>query len=145
MSSEINDQFLCRFQYAIAKHLCERVQRGMDFLDLEEMWPETPDPEFQKTLVVSGGVASNQMIRKSLTKICDAYGFRALFPPTKYCTDNGVMIAWSGLEKFRRGIDIVQPEDVFDAIDVETRTQLGVNISERVLERQIKCKWIKII
>ena len=116
----------------------------MEFLELEEMWPAAPEPDFQRTLVVSGGVASNQMIRQSLTKICDAYGFRALFPPPKYCTDNGVMIAWNGLEKYRRGMDIVRPEDVF-SIDVETRTQLGVNISERVHERQIKCKWVKII
>ena len=44
--------------------------------------------------VLSGGVASNQYIRKALTLITDATGLRLLCPPAKFCTDNGVMIAW---------------------------------------------------
>lgn len=27
-----------------------------------------------------------------------------MFPPVKYCTDNGVMIAWTGLERFKMGM-----------------------------------------
>ena len=29
-------------------------------------------------------------------------GVRVVFPPPRYCTDNGVMIAWNGIEKYRR-------------------------------------------
>lgn len=31
-------------------------------------------------------------------------GVRVMFPPAKYCTDNGVMIAWAGLERHQKGM-----------------------------------------
>ncbi|KAF1788963.1 Gcp-like domain [Phytophthora cactorum] len=31
-------------------------------------------------------------------------GVVAVFPPAKYCTDNGVMIAWAGLERYAKGM-----------------------------------------
>ncbi len=50
--------------------------------------------------VISGGVAANLMIRENLKKVCGSVPF--LVPPTKFCTDNGAMIAWLGIEKFKR-------------------------------------------
>lgn len=44
--------------------------------------------------VLSGGVASNRYIRKALTIIAETTGLQLLCPPAKFCTDNGVMIAW---------------------------------------------------
>lgn len=44
--------------------------------------------------MLSGGVASNQYIRKALTIIAETTGLHLLCPPVKFCTDNGVMIAW---------------------------------------------------
>ena len=45
--------------------------------------------------VVSGGVASNQILRQRLNNLGKHYGMEVYFPLPKYCTDNGVMIAWS--------------------------------------------------
>lgn len=45
---------------------------------------------------MSGGVASNHYIQKALTIITETTGLRLLCPPAKFCTDNGVMIAWWG-------------------------------------------------
>lgn len=44
--------------------------------------------------VVSGGVASNQYVRRSLQLLADATNFTLVCPPPRLCTDNGVMIAW---------------------------------------------------
>lgn len=44
--------------------------------------------------VLSGGVASNLYIRKALSVIAETTGLQLLCPPAKFCTDNGVMIAW---------------------------------------------------
>lgn len=44
--------------------------------------------------MVSGGVASNLYLRKTLKIVTDATGLHLLCPPSKLCTDNGVMIAW---------------------------------------------------
>lgn len=59
--------------------------------------------------VLSGGVASNQYIRKALRIIADKTGLQLLCPPAKFCTDNGVMIAWNGVERLREGKGILPP------------------------------------
>lgn len=55
--------------------------------------------------VISGGVAANLVIRESLKKTCDSVSRSTipfLVPPVKFCTDNGAMIAWLGVEKFEK-------------------------------------------
>ena len=58
------------------------------------------------TLVVSGGVASNQFLKTILRTILDANGhenIKLIFPPPKFCTDNAAMIAWTGMEMYEAG------------------------------------------
>ena len=45
-----------------------------------------------KTLLISGGVASNSHIRESLKEMCESIGVEMHMPPKKYCTDNAAMI-----------------------------------------------------
>lgn len=56
-------------------------------------------PEDKQTLVVSGGVACNGFIRDALKTVCDQLDYNLVIPPPKLCTDNGIMIAWNGLER----------------------------------------------
>ena len=53
--------------------------------------------------VIAGGVAANMFIREHLENLCTAHNFNFYAPPLKYCTDNGVMIAYAGLQRFLRG------------------------------------------
>jgi N6-L-threonylcarbamoyladenine synthase len=55
------------------------------------------------TLVVAGGVAANVYLRGRLETLAAAHGARLVAPPIKFCTDNGAMIAWAGLERLRLG------------------------------------------
>ena len=55
-------------------------------------------------LVVAGGVAANQSVRAALERTAAAHGFRLALPPTRLCTDNAVMVAWTGLERLRLGL-----------------------------------------
>ena len=64
-------------------------------------------------------------------------------PAPKYCTDNGVMIAWNGLEKYRISSDIISYENVLD-IPISPREPFGTDISPDVEKDQIKCKWVKL-
>lgn len=55
-------------------------------------------------LVVSGGVASNTYLRVALKNLGEKYDLEFAAPPIRFCTDNGVMVAWAGLERFRKGM-----------------------------------------
>lgn len=62
--------------------------------------------ESVNTVVVSGGVASNQYLKHILRAILDKRGLeniRLLFPPPSFCTDNAAMIAWAGMEMWDAG------------------------------------------
>ncbi len=57
-----------------------------------------------KHFVVAGGVAANKALREGLINLAADHGMRFTAPPMKLCTDNGAMIAWAGLERFRLGL-----------------------------------------
>ncbi|TMW65819.1 hypothetical protein Poli38472_003584 [Pythium oligandrum] len=57
-----------------------------------------------KHLVVCGGVASNQYLRQRIQEAGLEENLDVIFPPAKYCTDNGVMIAWTGIERYTQGM-----------------------------------------
>jgi len=136
--SIIQTQEICAgVQHALTKHLCERLQRGIEYVEYDGLMDK------EGTLVVSGGVASNHYIRKAIEKVCYGCGWRAVFPQPKLCTDNGVMIAWNGLEFWRLQRNIVKCEDVF-SVQVHARSPLGEDISDSVKQANLKCKWIKI-
>jgi N6-L-threonylcarbamoyladenine synthase len=75
---------------------------------------------------VCGGVAANANIRSRLTAIAaDEAGVEAVFPPAKYCTDNGAMIAWAGVERLTAGFAPLEGEDEIAALDFRNRWPLG--------------------
>lgn len=57
---------------------------------------------FVKNIVISGGVASNKYLRQSLSNYFN--NLEIYYPPIEFCTDNGVMIAFAGLLKFKKQI-----------------------------------------
>ena len=69
---------------------------------------------FQKTIcdvlsfkmekaIVSGGVARNFKIRETLYNLSKKYNMKFAVADPKYCTDNGVMIAYAGEQNFLAG------------------------------------------
>ena len=85
------------FQKAVSRTLKDRIGRGLQ--RFRAQFPEADAP----ALVVAGGVAANQVLRRTLQDLCDANGFRFVAPPHALCTDNAAMIAWAGLERLAAG------------------------------------------
>ena len=54
--------------------------------------------------VAGGGVAANQALRSRLTTLAAENHVAFVAPPPKLCTDNGVMVAWAGMERLRLGL-----------------------------------------
>ncbi|MBI2342690.1 MAG: tRNA (adenosine(37)-N6)-threonylcarbamoyltransferase complex transferase subunit TsaD [Deltaproteobacteria bacterium] len=54
--------------------------------------------------VVSGGVAANSLLRKSLAKVCSENKLRLFLPSLSYCTDNASMIAFVGAKRLEAGL-----------------------------------------
>jgi N6-L-threonylcarbamoyladenine synthase len=52
------------------------------------------------SLIVSGGVSRNSLLRSRFTQECAARGIKLFLPEPAYCTDNAAMIAWLGYEKY---------------------------------------------
>ncbi|XP_072730766.1 tRNA N6-adenosine threonylcarbamoyltransferase, mitochondrial isoform X2 [Ciconia boyciana] len=117
-------------QHAVAVHIIQRTYRAMLFCIKNSILSSK-----NATLVVSGGVASNQYIRKGLQTLADANDFAFLCPPPRLCTDNGVMIAWNGIERLRAGLGVLYSTD---GIRYEPKAPLGIDISRRVEEDSIK-------
>jgi N6-L-threonylcarbamoyladenine synthase len=88
---------LARETMALAfEHLASRVLFSLQRPDLQNI----------RTLVVSGGVASNQFLKTILRENLNAKGYKNMklvFPPPKFCTDNAAMIAWTGIEMYEAG------------------------------------------
>jgi N6-L-threonylcarbamoyladenine synthase len=83
------------FQAAITAHLASRTANAMERIEAASS---------PSTLVVAGGVAANCAIKGKLKELAEARGWRLVYPPPKYCTDNGAMIAWAGIERLRAGL-----------------------------------------
>jgi len=138
LSEEMISNISAGVQYSLTKHLCERLQRAITYIQLKEIIEESG------TLVVSGGVASNMFIRGCIEKVCTELGWKAVFPRPKLCTDNGIMIGWTGLELWRRGQDILPPDEALQ-LDVHPRCPMGRDLTHDVISADLKCKWLKIM
>ncbi|KAG5176158.1 glycoprotease family-domain-containing protein [Tribonema minus] len=91
------------FQHAAITHLEQRVRRAVAHCHARGV----------RTLAVVGGVAANAQVRARLGALCAAAGerdgegggaWRMVVPPARLCTDNGVMVAWSAVERLRCGV-----------------------------------------
>jgi N6-L-threonylcarbamoyladenine synthase len=53
-----------------------------------------------RSLIVSGGVSRNALLRQRFAAACAVAGLPLHLPEPRYCTDNAAMIAWLGYEKY---------------------------------------------
>ena len=112
--SEQNKSDMCSaFQNAVVRQMEDRLKNAISVF--KERYPNARD------LVVSGGVASNGAVREMIQKLADKNGLVFSAPPIGLCTDNGVMIAWAGLERFRIGFT--------DSFDFRARPRWPLDVS----------------
>lgn len=123
-------------QHMTACHIAKRTHRAILFCKQRDLLSQS-----NAVLVVSGGVASNLYIRRVLGIVAAATQCALLCPPPRLCTDNGVMIAWNGIERLRAGLGILHH---IEDIRYEPKCPLGVDISKEVGEASIKVPQLQM-
>ncbi|KAH8026742.1 hypothetical protein HPB51_024241 [Rhipicephalus microplus] len=133
-------------QRVTVQHLVRRTQRALEFCSRRGLLPPLPsDEEGQEatappTVVVAGGVACNGVLRDALAQMCDHLGATFVATPAGLCSDNGLMIAWNGLEVYAASPATVV-EDL-DSYRVERRCPLGKDISQEKEKRLSNSKVV---
>ena len=54
--------------------------------------------------IVAGGVAANKTIRDNLSTLSNEMSFETIYPNLKFCGDNAAMIAWAGIQRFKKNM-----------------------------------------
>ncbi|KXZ44450.1 hypothetical protein GPECTOR_67g290 [Gonium pectorale] len=107
------------FQRTAVRFLQQRTRRALQWLRedaLQQLGPSASvsasaapgaasspaaPPGFVRSLVVAGGVAANAAVRSGLSEVAAEFGLPCVYPPVRYCTDNGLMVAWTGVERLK--------------------------------------------
>ena len=122
------------FQRCCADHLADRLKRALGIV-CGSNGPDGPLVSDMKHIVIAGGVAANQTVRKAVVSVAESFGLIVCVPPPKYCTDNGVMVAWTGIERLQRGLAEPPPriKNIADAemySEARPRWPLGIRHSQ---------------
>lgn len=83
LSSDFVHDLSASFQEMVTNFLTERLKQAAKKYKVSR-------------LVVTGGVAANQTLRKKVTAMATEEGFSIAIPSLPLCTDNGAMIAYVG-------------------------------------------------
>ena len=94
------------FQETINKILRKKTEVAM-----KEFRKKLKDDSI-RAFVVAGGVAANETIRKSLKEIANNMNFEPIFPSKEFCGDNAAMIAWSGIQRYKKKLFSKKNESV---------------------------------
>ena len=117
------------FQKAAVTHLEHRLRRAITLC--KQKFNGTGNSAGSKIfsgVVVCGGVAANQYLRKRLDALALKLDVDITYPTAKYCTDNGVMIAWAGMERLLQNDYTIPPVpqnslDRFDALKEASKSK----------------------
>lgn len=108
------------FQNTATTHLTWRLRNALN--KCQELEPSIKD------IIVAGGVACNKFIRSEIEKVVSKYNLELHIPHPKLCRDNGVMVAWTGIERFKNGL-LESPIDNLEVelanIELRSRWNLG--------------------
>ncbi len=80
----------CAFQHAVVDTLAIKCKRALKQTGLNR-------------LVVAGGVSANSELRRKLAEQAEKLGGAVFYPRPAYCTDNGAMIAYAGMQRLKAG------------------------------------------
>ncbi|MDV7104552.1 tRNA (adenosine(37)-N6)-threonylcarbamoyltransferase complex transferase subunit TsaD [Vibrio sp. TH_r3] len=76
------------FQEAVCATLAIKCKRALELTGM-------------KRIVIAGGVSANKQLRAELEGLAQKVGGEVFYPRTEFCTDNGAMIAYAGMQRLK--------------------------------------------
>ena len=122
------------FQRVAVTHLSQRTARALE-------WAKQVEPALT-CLVVAGGVAANLRVRSELARVASEASLPMVCPSLRLCMDNGVMVAWSGMQRLRLGLAErplgmhASPEMVEMCVEVRPRWPIGPRDARSTTQQQ---------
>ncbi len=89
-SAQTHADIAYAFQEAVVDTLAIKCKRALQQCEL-------------KRLVIAGGVSANKSLREKLEQLTSKLGGNVYYPRPEFCTDNGAMIAYAGLQRLKAG------------------------------------------
>jgi len=127
--------------YTAARNLIESSEFGIKF-ELEDVAYSLQETSFsmltevteralahtkKSEVLLTGGVAANKRLQEMIKNICEDHGTRYEVVPQRFAGDNGVMIAWTGILRFKSEGEFdlsqtnIRPKERMDNISIPWR------------------------
>ncbi|GAA6204143.1 tRNA (adenosine(37)-N6)-threonylcarbamoyltransferase complex transferase subunit TsaD [Thalassotalea sp. SU-HH00458] len=90
MDEQTHADIAYAFQEAVVDTLAIKCRRALQQCELTR-------------LVIAGGVSANTALRAKLAQITQKVGGHVYYPRPEFCTDNGAMIAFAGMQRLKAG------------------------------------------
>lgn len=136
------EDFCAALLKIVTKHMLQRTQRAIQYCDRLGVFGYGAN-KLPKAFVFSGGVACNDFIYKAMSQMVSQLEFKSYRCSKRLCSDNGVMIAWNGIERWQGNETIYRNLDI-DSILPDCFAKLGTNQTEQVSKKNLKCDWVKV-
>lgn len=124
LSSEAERRSLAyAFQVAAFAQITDKIKMSFEYDSGGTLNFYRDGERLIKDLVVSGGVASNQLLRRAIQSTLDSIDRRDVqvhFPPIPLCTDNAAMIAHAALVSWKLSRDLtIKPRAKWSVEELE--------------------------
>lgn len=136
------EDFCAALLKIVTKHMLQRTQRAIHYCDRIGAFGYGAN-KLPKAFVFSGGVACNDFIFKAMSQMVSQFEFKSYRCSKRFCSDNGVMIAWNGIERWREHENEYRNLDI-DNVLPDCFAKLGTNQSEEVTKKHMKCDWVRV-
>ena len=93
LNNNIKSDIAASFQSAVVDVLVEKIKKAVKLTN-------------RSSVIIAGGVAANNFLRKEIKNLEDKNGISVYYPSMKYCTDNAAMIAFVGSKMSHEKNDI---------------------------------------
>lgn len=137
-----HEDFCAGFLKAVTKHILHRTQRAIQYCERTEVFGDEENA-LPRTFVFSGGVACNDFIYKAIEQMVGQFDFKCFRPPKRLCTDNGVMIAWNGVERWNHD-EMTYRNLEIDSIIPAPKEAFSTNLIKDVKDHEIRCQLVKV-